>query len=247
MWVENPVRSGTPLYPLGTDRLGRDILSRYLYGVRTSFVLVLAAIPFPAIFGLFIGLIAGFFGEKVDNVITYVMDITQSLPGIVFMLIIVLILRSEFEPSWLSGIFTLTVGFSAIAWVSLARMVRASVLQLRSQLFIEAATAIGATKWRIITRHLLPNVSHIVLIWIVNNVPAIILMEAILGYIGVAVTSAFAENDFSITSWGGLFYTGRSTLSSNPMILLVPAASLLLLSMSFVLIGDYYNRKFSRS
>ena len=77
--------------------------------------------------------------------------------------------------------------------------------------------------------------------------PAIILMEAILGYIGVAVTSAFAENDFSVTSWGGLFYTGRSTLSSNPMILLVPAASLLLLSMSFVLIGDYYNRKFSRS
>ena len=130
MWVENPVRSGTPIYPLGTDRLGRDILSRYLYGVRTSFVLVLAAIPFPAIFGLFIGLIAGFFGEKIDNVITYVMDITQSLPGIVFMLIIVLIFRSEFEPSWLSGTLTLTVGFSAIAWVSLARMVRASVLQL---------------------------------------------------------------------------------------------------------------------
>ena len=160
------------------------------------------------------------------------------------MLIIILILRSQFEPSWSSGILTLIIGFASVAWVSLARMVRVSVLQLRSQLFIEAAVSIGATRWRIITRHLLPNVSHIILIWVVNNVPAVILLEAILGYIGVAVTSGFPENDFTVTSWGGLFFIGRSTLNSNPMILLVPAASLLLLSMSFVLIGDYFNHKY---
>lgn len=246
MWAQNSGRSGIPDYPLGTDRLGRDILSRYLFGVRTSFVLVIGAIPLAAFFGLVIGIIAGFFGEKIDAVITLFMDIVQSLPGIMFMLITILILRSKFEPSWFSGILTLIIGFSSVAWVSLARMIRVSVLQLRSQLFFEAAVSIGATRWRIITRHLLPNLSHIILIWIVNNVPAVILLEAILGYIGVAVTSGFPENDFSITSWGGLFFIGRSTLSSNPMILLIPAASLLLFSMSFVLIGDYFNHKYNR-
>jgi ABC-type dipeptide/oligopeptide/nickel transport system permease subunit len=247
MWVHNPGRSGTPVHPLGTDRLGRDILSRYLFGVRTSFILVLGAIPLAAIFGSVIGLISGFFGEKVDAVITLFMDIIQSLPGIMFMLIIILILRNQFEPSWSSGILTLIIGFASVAWVSLARMVRVSVLQLRSQLFIEAAVSIGVTRWRMITRHLLPNVSHIILIWVVNNVPAVILLEAILGYIGVAVTSGFPENDFTVTSWGGLFFIGRSTLNSNPMILLVPAASLLLLSMSFVLIADYFTHKYNRS
>lgn len=247
MWVNNPVRSGTPLYPLGTDRLGRDILSRYLFGVRTAFLLVLGAIPLAAFFGSVIGLISGFFGEKVDAVLTLFMDIIQSLPGIMFMLITILILRSKFEPSWISGIFTLIVGFSSVAWVSLARMIRISVLQLRSQLFVEAAVSIGATKWQLITRHLLPNVSHVILIWVVNNVPAVILLEAILGYIGVAVTSGFPENDFSVTSWGGLFFIGRSTINSNPMILLVPAVSLLLFSMSFVLIGDHFDHKYRRS
>lgn len=246
MWVQNPVRSGTSTYLLGTDRLGRDILSRYLFGVRTSFLLVLGAIPLAAFLGLVFGVISGFFGEKVDSAITLLMDIIQSLPGIMFMLIIILILRSKFEPSWISGVFTLIIGFSSVAWVSLARMIRISVLQLRSQLFVEAAVSIGATKWRLITRHLLPNLSHIILIWVVNNVPAVILLEAILGYIGVAVTSGFPENDFSVTSWGGLFFIGRSTLNSNPMILIVPAVSLLLFSMSFVLIGDHFDHKYRR-
>lgn len=246
MWIHNDYMMGTADHPLGTDRLGRDILSRYLFGVRTAVLLAFCAIPITALLGILVGMVSGYYGGKTDRVLVLVMDIVQSLPGIMFVVINILILRSLFPPVWFSGCLVLIIGFSAVSWVGLARMVRAQVFQLKNELFFEAAVSLGASRWRIITRHLFPNIAHLVLVWIANNVPAIILLEGILGYIGVSLVSYGADNEFTVVSWGGLFYTGRSTLSSNPMILLVPAASLLLLSMSFVLIGDHYHCKFSR-
>ena len=110
------------------------------------------------------------------------------------------------------------VGFAVVAWVSLARLIRINVLQLKSQLFIEAAVGIGASPWRIMTRHLLPNVLHVVLVWIINNIPVVILLEAVLGYIGVGVTSAVDGGEFTVVSWGGMFFSGRSLMSRNPLI-----------------------------
>ena len=243
MWVHNNYISGSADHPLGTDALGRDIFSRYLYGIRTSLMLIVCAIPITAVLGTFIGLISGYFNRKLDGILVTIMDIIQSLPGIMFSVIMVLILRKSFTPSWFSGILTLVIGFSAVGWVGLARMIRAEVLRLKSMLFFEAAVAVGASNWRIITKHLFPNIAHLVLVWVINNIPAIILLEAVLGYIGVSVTSSSTGSDFTVVSWGGLFYAGRSALSRNPMILFVPALSLLLLSMSFVMIGDYYSRK----
>jgi len=243
MWVHNAYRSGNPSHPLGTDMLGRDILSRYLYGVRTALILILGAIPLTALLGTLIGMLSGFFNRKLDVVLVAIMDIVQSLPGIMFAVTVILILRYIFPSSWLSSCLILIIGFSSVGWVGLARMIRAEVLRLKSMLFFEAAISLGASNWRIITKHLFPNIAHLVLVWVINNIPAIILLEAILGYIGVSLTRSVIDNDFTIISWGGLFYAGRSTLTRNPMMLFVPALSLLLLSMSFVLIGDYYNRK----
>ena len=243
MWVHNAYISGTVEHPLGTDMLGRDILSRYLYGVRTAMVLIVLSIPFTALLGTLIGMLSGFYNRRMDAFLVAIMDILQSLPGIMFTVAVILILRKLLPPTWFSGVLVLVTGYSVISWVSLARMVRAEVLRLKSMLFFEAAVSLGATNKRIITRHLFPNIAHLVLVWVINNVPAIILMEAVLGYIGVNLSTSVSENEFTIVSWGGLFYTGRSTLTRNPMLLFVPALSLLLLSMSFVLIGDYYNRK----
>lgn len=247
MWVHNNVVSGTIVHPLGTDRLGRDVYSRYLYGVRTAILLAALAIPITALLGIFIGMGSGYYGGKADSFLVLLMDIVQSLPGIMFVVVMILILRNRFSPSWFSGCLTLIIGFSAVGWVGLARMIRAQVLQLKNELFFEAAVGLGASNWRIISKHLFPNIFHLALVWIANNIPTIILLEGILGYIGVSLVNNAADNEFTVMSWGGLFYAGRSTLSSNPFILLVPAASLLLLSMSFILIGDYYHRKFTRS
>ena len=241
MWAQNISPAGMEEFPLGTDRFGRDILSRLLHGTRTALFLALTAVPLAAIVGTLVGLIAGYAGGRVDATIMFFTDMINSLPGIMFLVIIVIIFRGILTPTWSHGLFTLVIGFAAVGWVSLARLIRINVLQLKSQLFVEAAVGIGATPWRIITRHILPNVLHVIVVWIINNIPAVILLEAVLGYIGVGVTSAVDGGEFTVVSWGGMFFSGRSALSRNPLMLIIPSLCILLISMSFLLLGDFLN------
>ncbi len=241
MWVQDGKSVGTPEFPLGTDRYGRDIASRLIYGARTAMSLAFTAVPLAALIGTIVGLLAGYAGGKVDSFIMFLTDVIQSLPGIMFVVIIILILRNMLHPTWLEGLLTLVVGFAAISWVGLARLLRVGVMQVKSQLFVEAAVSVGAPPRRVITRHLLPNVLHVVLVWIINNIPAVILLEAVLGYLGVGVTTAIDGSEFTAISWGGMFFSGRSNLTTNPLMLVIPSAGILLLSMSFVLLADFLN------
>jgi ABC-type dipeptide/oligopeptide/nickel transport system permease subunit len=241
MWVQGVSRPGVPEHPLGTDRFGRDILSRLIYGARTAFFLALTAVPLAALLGTSIGLVAGHIGGKLDDWVMLFTDMVNALPGIMFVVIIVLILRNIFTPTWFHGLITLVVGFAAIGWVSLARLVRINVLQIKSKSFMEAAVALGASPWRIITHHLLPNVLHVIMIWIVNNIPVVILLEAVLGYIGIDVINAPEGGEFTVVSWGGMFFSGRPMLSANPWMLIIPSVCILLISMSFILLGDFLN------
>jgi len=241
-WVQNVPKPGVPEYPLGTDRYGRDVLSRQLYGLRTAFVLAFTAVPLAALAGTLVGLVAGYRGGRIDTWLMLFSDMLQALPGIMFVVIIILIFRALLSPTWLHGLVTLVVGFAAVSWVSLARLVRVNVLQLKSRLFVEAAVSTGATPQRIIMRHLLPNLLHVITVWMINSVPAVILLEAVLGYIGVGLTASVDGSEFTATSWGGMFFAGRSALNRNPLMLLVPSMGILLLSMSFILLADALNR-----
>jgi ABC-type dipeptide/oligopeptide/nickel transport system permease subunit len=240
-WVQDPNNSGLPQFPLGSDFYGRDILSRMIYGTRTALLLALTAVPLAAILGTLVGLIAGYAGSRLDGAFQLLTEMIQSLPGIMFMVIIILILRKRLDPSWLNGMLTLILGFSAVSWAGLARLIRIQVLRIKAELFIEAAVALGASPARIIGRHLLPNVLHLVLIWIINNIPAVNLLEAMLGYIGVGVTGSTDGSEFTVVSLGGLFFAGRSAMSRNPLVLIVPALCVLLISMSFILLADFLN------
>lgn len=246
-WEHDPMNPGNPVFPLGTDRYGRDILSRMLYGTRTAFFLALTAVPLAALIGALAGLVAGYAGGKVDAWIIFIIDVLQALPGIMFMVMIVLIFRGLLTPTWLHGLITLVAGFAAVSWVSLARLVRVNVQLIKSKLFVEAAISLGASAREIILHHLLPNVMHVVMVWIINNVPAVILFEAVLGYIGVGVTGAVDGGEFTVVSWGGLFFSGRSALSYNPWMLIIPSACLLLISMSFILLGNFINETTGQS
>jgi peptide/nickel transport system permease protein len=246
VWVQDAPNPGMSEHPLGTDRYGRDILSRLLYGTRTALCLALAAVPLAALIGALAGLIAGYAGGRLDSSIMLLTDMINSLPGIMFLVFIVLIFRGVLPPTWSCGLITLVIGFAAVRWATLARLIRISVLQIKSQLFVEAAVGLGASHWRIITRHLAPNVLHVILVWIVNNIPTVILLEAVLGYIGVGVTSAIDGSEFTVVSWGGMFFSGRSTMTSNPLMLAIPSVCILLISMSFLLMGDYLNERTRR-
>lgn len=158
-----------------------------------------------------------------------------------FVVIIVLIFRNMLSPSWLHGLITLVVGFAAIGWAGLAHLVRINVFQIKSKLFIEAVDALGASPFYIITRHLLTNVQHVILVRVINNIPAVILLEAVLGYIGVGVTGAIDGGEFTAVSWGGMFFAGRSAMARNPLMLIIPSVCILLISMSFILLADFLN------
>jgi peptide/nickel transport system permease protein len=238
-WVQDVEPYGSPDYPLGTDRSGRDVLSRMLYGTRTAFGLALGAVPLAGLLGTLVGLAAGYSGGKLDQVLHWLIDVVQSLPGILFMVIIILIMRWRMEPTWESGMLTLIVGFVAVSWAGLARLVRMQTLQLKGQPFVEAAVCLGASPLSILLRHMLPNVFHTVLAWVINNLPVVILLEAVLGYIGVGVTRAVDGGEFTTVSWGGVFFTGRSMMSRNPWLEILPALCILSLSVSFILIGDF--------
>ncbi len=237
-WVQDVPPKGSPLYLLGTDYSGRDILSRIIYGTRTAYCLALTAVPLAALLGALAGLAAGYRGGRLDALLRWLIDVVQSLPGILFMVIIILILRYRLTPSWTSGLLTLVIGFAAISWAGLARLVRVQALQLKTQPFVEAAACLGASPLSIILRHLLPNVMHLVLAWMINNIPVVILLEAVLGYIGVGVTRAVDGLEFTVTSWGGVFYSGRSLMIRNPLTIILPALCILLLSASFIILSD---------
>jgi peptide/nickel transport system permease protein len=238
MWVQNTSHPGMADYPLGTDRYGRDIASRLIYGTRTAFALAMVTVPLAALIGTVLGLLAGYLGGRADTLIMLFTDMVQSLPGIMFLVIVVLIFRSLLPPTWLGGLVTLVVGFAAVSWVSLGRLVRVNVLQVKSRLFVEAAVSIGAAPLRVMQRHLLPNISHVIIVWIINTIPAVILIEAVLGYIGIGITSAVDGSEFTAVSWGGMFYSGRAAMSRNPLMLIIPSLCILLLSMSFIFLGD---------
>jgi peptide/nickel transport system permease protein len=241
MWGQSAPAQGQTGFLLGTDRFGRDILSRLIYGTRTAIFLALAAVGLAALIGTLVGLMSGYAGGRLDAAIMYFIDTVNSLPGIMFMVIVILILRSRLSPTWLHGLVTLVIGFAAVGWVSLARLVRINVLQIKSRTFLEAARALGAPSRIILARHLLPNVGHVIVVWVINTLPAVILLEALLGYIGVGVTSAVDGGEFNVVSWGGMFYYGRSAFARNPLALAVPSILILLISMSFILLGDFIN------
>ena len=224
--IHLPVRldSVSRAHWLGTDELGRDILSRIIYGARVSMLVGSCVVLTSLGLGLIIGAIAGYYGGAIDRFVNIVlMNAFLSFPGI--------LIAIAFVAFRGPGIFNLVVALSLGGWVGYARLVRGQVLAAREREVVEASRALGASDLRIITRHILPNIIQPVIVQAAIGMAGAILAEATMSFLGLGVPPPTA-------SWGTMLNDGRSHLFDAPHLVLFPALAVMLAVLSFNFIGD---------
>jgi ABC-type dipeptide/oligopeptide/nickel transport system permease subunit len=242
-WYDTSPKRGLPDHLLGTDFFGRDILSRVIHGARAAMFLVLAAIPLAVLIGVVTGVMAGWSNHIIQTIFLRLTDVISAIPAFMFAVMVILALRGTPAGAIFGGLITLTLAFALINWVGLARLVYIAVLNIKSQAFMEASQSLGAGSGRLIFRHVLPHLAYLIIVWVINNIPAVILLEALMGYIGIQILQVFDGSSFQDLSWGGLILSGRTQLNRNPFILLVPTLFILAISMSFSTLGEYLQER----
>jgi len=234
---------------LGTDAHGRDLLVRLCYGAQISFLVGIVGATVSLVIGVLWGAIAGYAGGRLDGAMMRFVDVLYSMPTIIF----AMVLMSAVEPSlnsWLGHLHVgrlhfenpakaarlvlLFVGLGAVSWLTMARIVRGQVLSLRSRQFVDASRALGASPLRILTRHIIPNVLGVVIVYLALTIPAIILYESFLSYLGLGIQAPMA-------SWGSLIAEGAGQI--NPIriywwLIVFPGGLMVMTLLALNFVGD---------
>lgn len=221
--VANKFASPSGEFPLGTDHLGRDMLARLLFGARLSIGSTLVATAAISVIGVLLGMLAGYVGGLVDTLISRVIDIVLALPPLLLPLAITAVLGA--------GLGNVIIAIVVVAWASYARIVRGAVLAEREKTYVEAAKAAGASKARIIRRHLLPNIVGPVVVMTTLELGIILLAISGLSFLGLGVKPPAPE-------WGAMLAEGRTYLSRAPNMMVFPGTAIFLMVLGFNLLGD---------
>lgn len=232
-------------YWLGADNLGRDILSRAIYGARVSLAVALVAGLVSLVIGLVYGLVAGYAGGRIDNLMMRVVDFIYGVPVVIVVVLMQVYFKALVQygeaGGWIASLIALNDAFGgllfvfialgALNWIGMARIARGLVLSMKQKEFVEAARCVGGGTNRILFRHLLPNIIGTCIVNETLQIPGYILLESFLSFIGLGVNPP-------TPSWGIMIQEGYQALRSNPHVLVPPAAALTLTVLAFNFLGD---------
>ncbi len=226
-----PLSPGSPGHLLGTDQLGRDLLSRLLDGARISVTVAFVVQLVIIVIGVPVGAVAGWFGGRLDNILMRFTDVIYAFPDLLFIILLSVAFRETAFGKALDGLLMVFVAIGLTSWVTVARLVRGQLLSLKEMEFVEAARAIGVSDRRIVIRHLLPNGMGPIIVAITLGIPSAILAEATLAYIGIGVQPPRA-------SWGSLVAEGQRFIRSEAHLVTFPAIAIAIALIGFTFLGD---------
>ena len=219
----NKIAPPSQEHPFGTDLFGRDQWVRIWYGTGISLLIGLAAALINLVIGVFYGAISAIMGGKVDAIMQRIIEVLVGIPSLIIVILFMMVLPP--------GIWTIIAAMSITGWVNMARLVRAKILNLKSQEFVLAAQLLGTSTWKIILRHLIPNTISVIVIQVMFAIPSAIFTEAFLSFIGVGLTEPKA-------SLGVLINNGYKALRAAPFLLIYPAIAIILIMICFSIVGD---------
>ena len=214
-------------HPMGTDALGRDLLTRVLYGARVSMTVGIGTAFIALIIGTTYGLVSGFKGGNLDNFMMRIVDIFYGLPDMLIFILLSLLFGKS--------IGGLLIALGLVTWVRFARISRGQVLQAKEFIYVEGARAMGARRHRILLRHILPNILGPIIVTLTFSIPAAILAESTLSFIGLGINDPYSGWG---TSWGTLAQDGWRAMRAYPHIIFFPAAAIVLTILAFNTLGN---------
>lgn len=226
VWVDAYAKNDVPkdkYFYLGTDYLGRSLAQRIIYGTKVSLIVALVATFFDLTVGVAYGIISGWKGGRVDNVMQRIIEIISSIPNLVIVVLMLVVLKP--------GMTSIILAIAISSWTTMARMIRAETLSLKTQEYVLAARTLGESPTKIAWKHLVPNLSSIIIIQTMYTIPSAIFFEAFLSFIGIGITDPE-------TSLGVLLNEGQKNFQFLPYQMWYPAIVLCVLMIAFNLLGD---------
>jgi oligopeptide transport system permease protein len=218
---------------LGTDDLGRDLLSRLIYGAQMSMAVGIFTAVFSLAMGIVYGAVSGWLGGRVDAFMMRLVDILDSIPTLVLLILVKILFDAMnlFADPKIRALTGVLMALSVFGWIMLARVVRGQVLQVKQSLYVEAAQALGASSFSIVFRHVLPNILGPIIVVLTFQIPSNIMFESFLSFIGLGLQPPYS-------SWGVLANAGWKTIKSYPHLIIAPGCALFFTMLAFNLLGD---------
>lgn len=218
-----------PGYLLGTDSLGRDVLSRLIYGARIAFIVALVAGMAACLIGATLGLLAGYFGGWTDRVISRIVDIWMAFPPVLFAILLVAVLGT--------GLLSVIIAIAVIDWTRFCRVVRAEAMQQRAMEYVASARVAGFSRWRTLFAEVLPNVAPAIVVLLSLEMGIAVIVEAILSFVNLSISS-------DAPTWGGMIAEGRTAIHQAWWVLVFPLVALFLTVLSFSQLGEGLKNRF---